>query len=836
MADAQASSFLAKHGAALIEHGYDIIPIKRGTKSPGYDGWQNTRADSSQLRQWLANGHAKDGVGILTRNTPGVDIDVRDEAMAKAMEDWIVSNYDFAPVRIGLAPKRLLLFRTDSPFTKVNSRVFVDEWGEQHKVEILGDGQQFVAHAIHPDTNQPYRWIDGRSPDTISVDDLPTITEDQAYEIVAEFERRAVEAGWEIKSKSLKPASGGALPRPGRRDHDDPFAADAAKTDISDALLRAKLLLVPGAEDYDTWLQVGMALFHQFDGGDHGLELWHEWSEQADNYDENALNEKWRTFDISNKGRAPVTARLILKLAKEGEDAVVNDSLESTKKLIDEAKDVAEMRRLAEKIQKMEMPIDVRQTIIPIFQKKWNEVTGGKLSLPDARKLLRYLAPEVKVPRWARNFVFVMHDDTFYNWETGESCTTRGFNAANDRFAMTKADVMAGNSRPEKSAADLALNQYQIPIVRNRMYMPLADPGVFEMNGSTYVNTYSDRNAARAAEAETAADKSNLEIVKKHFEHLTEDEREREILISYLSYCVKHPGKKINWAIVIQGSEGDGKSVIGVMMAAVLGIDNVRMIDAATMDGQFNGWAEGSCMTFVEEVKMHGHNRYDVVNRVKPLITNPVIDIHRKGKDNYNAPNTTNYILFTNFRDALPLKDGDSRYFIIFSRFGDAKYLAQFNAENPFYFDRLFKAVTESAGVIKQWLLDYDAHDEFSPKKRAPQSFGKRYMVQMEKSEEAELLDQLLEDGDRRDISETLLSVTALAEEFYQAHAELPEKRGLAKLLNDAGFTSLGQVRLGGKDEPRMRFWSKTPERFIVDGKPHAPSIRAYLQGGDDEL
>ena len=831
MSDAQGSDFLGEHGFALIEHGYDIIPIKRGTKRPGFDGWEKVRADGAQLRKWLQNGHAKDGVGILTRRTPGVDIDVRDEAMAKAMEDWCMANIGLAPVRIGKPPKRLLLYRTDEPFSKVTSRTFVDEWGEDQKVEVLGDGQQFVAHAIHPDTSQPYRWLNGEGPHLTPADSLEPITEDDAYRIVQEFERRAIEAGWEVKSRSLRPAQPTR-----RRAVDDPFAADAAKTDISDALLRAKLLLVPGAEDYDTWLQVGMALFHQFDGGEHGRELWHEWSETADNYDEDALNEKWRTFDISNKGRAPVTARLILKLAKEGEDQVVNDSLESTKKIIEEATDVAELRRLAEKIQKIEMPMDVRQTIVPIFQKKWNAVTGGKLSLPDARKLLRYLAPEVKVPRWCRSYVFVTHDDTFYDYETGRSLTTRGFNAAHDRFAMTKADVMAGNSRPEKSAADLALNQYQIPIVRNRMYMPLAEPGVFEMNGDSYVNTYSDRNAASAAEAVSAADKSNLDIVKQHFIHLSTDERERKLLISYLSYCVKHPGKKINWAVVIQGSEGDGKSLLGVMMAAIMGVDNVRTIDASIMDGQFNGWAEGAAMLFVEEVKMHGHNRYDVMNRVKPLITNPVIDIHRKGKDSYNAPNMTNYFLFTNFRDALPLKDGDSRYFIIFSRFSNPKALADFNKENPFYFDRLFKAITESAGAIKHWLLNYEMSDEFSPKKRAPMSRGKQYMVQMEKTDEAELLDQLLEDKSRRDLTEDLLSVTALAEEFYKANIDMPEKRGLAKLLNDAGFTSLGRIRMGGKDDPRMRFWSKRPELFLVDGRPDAPAIRTYLKGDDDDL
>jgi hypothetical protein len=32
---------------------------------------------------------------------------------------------------------------------------------QKHKIEILGDGQQWVACGIHPDTHQPYRWHGG---------------------------------------------------------------------------------------------------------------------------------------------------------------------------------------------------------------------------------------------------------------------------------------------------------------------------------------------------------------------------------------------------------------------------------------------------------------------------------------------------------------------------------------------------------------------------------------------------------------------------------------------------------------------------------------------------
>lgn len=99
--------------------------------------------------------------------------------------------------------------------------------------------------------------------------------------------------------------------------NDDPFAEVESKVDLPIDEIRKHLMMIPGAEDHDRWFQIGMALYHQFDGNDDGLALWHEWSEKADNYDSKALDKRYKTFGIEGKKRAPITARLIVKLANE---------------------------------------------------------------------------------------------------------------------------------------------------------------------------------------------------------------------------------------------------------------------------------------------------------------------------------------------------------------------------------------------------------------------------------------------------------------------------------------------------------------------------------------
>lgn len=101
---------------------------------------------------------------------------------------------------------------------------------------------------------------------------------------------------------------------------DDELASDGLTVDISDDELYNKLMLVGDIDEYDNWLRVGMALFHQFDGDVKGLKYWLDWSEMADNFERETCEAKWPTFNSAGKDN-PVTARYILKRARDAECA-----------------------------------------------------------------------------------------------------------------------------------------------------------------------------------------------------------------------------------------------------------------------------------------------------------------------------------------------------------------------------------------------------------------------------------------------------------------------------------------------------------------------------------
>ena len=200
-------AFLKEHGHQLVDRGYEIVPIMKGKKAPMIKGWQDIRATHDDVDKWLSNGHRDGGVGVLCRNTVAVDIDCLDAPLNHKLLTWLDENVGKSSVRVGQKPKCILPFRGEGKFTKIRSCEYEDALGSKHAVEVLAEGQQFVAYGIHPATNEPYRWVRGKPPADMSQSELPVISKDQAEAFVAYFEELAsAQDGWELARRGMSAA------------------------------------------------------------------------------------------------------------------------------------------------------------------------------------------------------------------------------------------------------------------------------------------------------------------------------------------------------------------------------------------------------------------------------------------------------------------------------------------------------------------------------------------------------------------------------------------------------------------------------------------------------
>lgn len=785
-------SYLAGHGRRLLAKGYPITPIKPGDKRPGYSGWENTQADEGKLKKWLANGYARGGVGILTRDFPAVDIDVLDPEVSAKLVEWCKANIGKTATRVGMAPKTLLAYRAEEPFTKVQSKRWQSPDGQIHKVEILGDGQQYVAYATHPDTGKPYQWTSKVGLSAVDPKLLPTITKAQAEALLAYFDEIRPD-DW-VVAKADRRRERFDDNTPSAPASDDALDYIAEQLEVTSERIEEALGRLDPDDGYDFWLRIGMALWHQFEGGEEGLQLWDAWSQRSSDYDAEEIQAKWPTLAPAFD-RKPVTAATILAHAREAAKDEKYDALEEYKERLEGLTNERDLLEdlIPEIAEDERLPDVMRERIAKLIQKQLLRITGERTTIAEVRKLIKpkVSVSSVQAPKWTEGWVYVDNSDRFFHPGHRMELTPAGYNAHFDRYLLTPDDLAEGRARPQRRAADVALNIARVPCVRHPAYMPGYD-SMIRLNDKTLVNLWRPGVGAKIVEDPsefTAQDKANLARVKKHFELLAPDERDRRILLDFISWRMQNPRQKTRWAVLIQGVQGDGKSTIYELMAQILGEENVGTVPATALNEDKNAWCEGKQFVCIEELKLHGQNRHEITNKLKPYITNSAVTIRRMFQDGYTVPNMTDYFAFTNYKDALPVDDNDRRYFVIFSRLQTKAQLSRFMAENPEHFPDLYRAIRQSPAIIRYWLTNREVDPAYPVHGPAPVSRSKTEMVSLNREDWQDAIDDILADPEHATITPTLLVfndlIDALEEEAPRSNVS---QRQVSNYLLAKGF------------------------------------------------
>ena len=168
----------------ILSAGYTPIPVN-GKVPP--EGWtEKTATTNSEIELWPDQYPRAGNTGLLTRQMPTLDIDIKNQKAAEAVEALIRKRFwqrGRILVRIGQAPKRAVPFRTDMPFKKITMNFLAPDASTGQKLELLGDGQQVVAFGTHPLTRKPYEWSGGE-PGDVKLEQLPIITEAEAQQLV----------------------------------------------------------------------------------------------------------------------------------------------------------------------------------------------------------------------------------------------------------------------------------------------------------------------------------------------------------------------------------------------------------------------------------------------------------------------------------------------------------------------------------------------------------------------------------------------------------------------------------------------------------------------------
>ena len=579
-------------------------------------------------------------------------------------------------------------------------------------------------------------------------------------------------------------------------DNDDFFGDDSDNSlelalastplDLSDEDIRYFLgkLNEGHSSESSTWLMVGMGISHQFNNSEAGWAHFDKFSRLSmDNYDERENRKRWESFAKQQKIK-PVTFASIIKLVG-GYPAIAQERSDSLSERIASSQTIDELKAVVVDVANIRMDSINSAVINKVLAKQFGQITGEKFTVSQVSKIIKS-ARKNEGGDYIENYIFLTSTGEYMDRETKTVMGPRAFDVKHDRETPSK------DGEPQRAT------QYvnnKIECVHGGMYAPTFD-NIFQYDGVDYFNTY------RPCDLVPVEGNSGVvEAVQNHIKHLLTDEREREILTSYLAHNVQFPGKKIHWAMILQGVEGDGKSFFAEMMKYMLGQTNCKSIGAEVLEEKFTAWAEGNCMVFIEEVKMDNYRKYEVLNKLKPYITNPTVSVRKMQTDVYEAINTTNYFALTNFKDALPIGDNDRRYCVIFSQWQSREKLAAWTTLNPSYYVDLYKIMRENTSEILHWLKSYKIPKWFLDAGVAPITRAKEMMVEMSKSDDFLIIEDAITKHQCFDINPEVVNVTKLVKlstdmfEEAQDVRNFPKTSRLRNILIDMGYHNIGRYK-----------------------------------------
>jgi energy-coupling factor transporter ATP-binding protein EcfA2 len=417
-------------------------------------------------------------------------------------------------------------------------------------------------------------------------------------------------------------------------------------------------------------------------------------------------------------------------------------------------------------------------------------------------QMLRTLSIGSKKP-FVKDFVFMSEIGQFYEIKTGSRVKPGAFDIAFASQASTD-----DKSKPSRMFDVLGGRK-----VHRDIYFPmpderLGDP-VFMKEGKTFINTY---RGSGLPSVEIDENDPDAEVIKQHFFNLFNDDDAKKLL-EFCAWQVQRPGQKVRWAILLTGPQGSGKTTFKEILSSAMGRHNVSSIDLREIKSNFTGWADGKCLGVIEELRVIGQNRHDIMNGIKQMIANDEVTIVKKGVDGFTCLNVQNYMAFSNFDDALALDDNDRRWMVIDCK---CKTRAEVDAiYSPSYWDRLYEVIHSKPEKIRAFLKTVDL-TEFNPHKPPEANQAKREMVEEALSNTAKNIMQVIQAGC------SVRSNDSRAMELSEGFCDDVVSTTHLNIAYDIAF----KTRLGAHEMARAL---KSLKYVRVDGKMRIGDIISYI-------
>lgn len=419
--------------------------------------------------------------------------------------------------------------------------------------------------------------------------------------------------------------------------------------------------------------------------------------------------------------------------------------------------------------------------------------------------------PTTPIEKMLGRYAYVKKQNEYYDTTNGSSYSSKGFNAVNTGVA----DFGRSGVQSAESIFQNAPGARKVDTLTSRPGAPVITE---EANESgmlvAAVNLWRPSSVKPYLHASIADVVLWLDLVDMLFGPAGTPEREH--FLDWWAFLLQNPGVKIGYAMVITGAQGTGKDTVLKPMFEAVGVHNIASIDTNTLFGQWNHYLRYQ-VVYVQEIKTNGNR--NLYNHIKPYISGQasLLGVNEKNRRQYFVPNIQNWIVTSNYDNAITLEDGDRRFWV-------HRVLIEEPPPDD-YFSRLHSWL-DSGGTEKVlgWLLQRGISG-FNPMARPPMTAAKQTMLEQSEPAPSRFLRGLFAEGSAfagRTVV-TVGDVLKAARGDWRTPDGVHSKNAIA-VLKAEGFKPAHRVRIG-RETPQL--WAretagpldqeKMRERYLVE-------------------
>lgn len=297
------------------------------------------------------------------------------------------------------------------------------------------------------------------------------------------------------------------------------------------------------------------------------------------------------------------------------------------------------------------------------------------------------------------------------------------------------------------------------------------------------------------------------------------DANDQKILLDYIAHNVRYPGFKIPWAPVIQSAEGVGKGIIKRLLRHCIGdvyFHETNAKELAESGQKFNAWMRAKLLILADEIKVD--DRRDMIEVLKPMISEEQIEVQAKGYDQKLEDNFANWIFFTNYKNAVPINANSRRFAIFYSAFQSKQQLLMWGLDDAYFNDLYGWMKGDGAAIMAEYFMNYPIEEGGVPM-RAPDTSCIDEVIRNSMGSIEQLIVDAIESKEQG-FRDDWISITKVQKLMADQNLKKTTVQIIEKIVAEMGYYPVGKTDgmiLQESTTSRSTLFHKSPDAVIAN-------------------